>query len=234
MTHPLPTLARALAAGALATTLAAPAWGQTVMTQNFDALTCNFAGGTVGPNNTPVPNGTGGLDWDNVLCVDGPGVVTAWGPNGYGAGTTSTPNVAFGAADPLATLTRSGGGLFSLHSAQLTAGWHDNMTITIEGFVGATSVATVTVYPLADAPTLADLSALANVDRVVFTPSGGTPHPGYDGSGEYFALDDLSYSLAPRPAAPAVAAVPTLGEWGLLLTGLLAAGLGLRRLRRRA
>ena len=31
-----------------------------------------------------------------------------------------------------------------------------------------------------------------------------------------------------------VAAVPSLGEWGLALTGLLAAGLGARRLRRRA
>jgi len=36
-------------------------------------------------------------------------------------------------------------------------------------------------------------------------------------------------SSEPANAAP----VPTLGEWGLLLTGLLAAGLGARRLRRR-
>ncbi|MEZ5606372.1 MAG: IPTL-CTERM sorting domain-containing protein [Burkholderiaceae bacterium] len=39
-------------------------------------------------------------------------------------------------------------------------------------------------------------------------------------------------ALPPPPAA--VAPVPTLGEWGLALLGLAAAGLGARRLRRRA
>ncbi len=40
----------------------------------------------------------------------------------------------------------------------------------------------------------------------------------------------LSIGVAPAAAA-AVAPVPTLGEWGLMLLGLLAAGLGVRRLR---
>ena len=48
-------------------------------------------------------------------------------------------------------------------------------------------------------------------------------------------LDRLTVNAASLTlvAAAAPAPVPTLGEWGLLLTGLLAAGLGASRLRRR-
>jgi hypothetical protein len=35
------------------------------------------------------------------------------------------------------------------------------------------------------------------------------------------------------PGPGGTVAVPTLGQWGLMLMGLLAAGLGMRRLRRR-
>jgi hypothetical protein len=38
--------------------------------------------------------------------------------------------------------------------------------------------------------------------------------------------------IGPGPGGGTVA-VPTLGQWGLMLMGLLAAGLGMRRLRRR-
>ena len=49
-------------------------------------------------------------------------------------------------------------------------------------------------------------------------------------SGDRLTLNAASLTLA---AAAAPTAVPTLGEWGLLLTGLLAAGLGAARLRQR-
>lgn len=49
-------------------------------------------------------------------------------------------------------------------------------------------------------------------------------------TGDRLAVNAASLTLS---ASPAVTAVPTLGEWGLLVTGLLAAGLGATRLRRR-
>ncbi|MBP6779474.1 MAG: IPTL-CTERM sorting domain-containing protein, partial [Ottowia sp.] len=61
--------------------------------------------------------------------------------------------------------------------------------------------------------------------------------PGYAFEIDYAGGDGndvvLKLVAAPAPGGGGrVAAVPTLGEWSLLLLGLLAAGLGARRLRR--
>lgn len=64
----------------------------------------------------------------------------------------------------------------------------------------------------------------------------GTVTPGGDGTARSAYVSDWCYSgetnhvwLAPM-AAPVP--VPTLGQWGLLLLGLAAAGLGMGRLRK--
>ena len=91
------------------------------MTENFDGLTC-FNGTSV-TTSTTIPSGTGGLDWANSLCINGPNNTN--NPSGYAAGTTSTPNAAVnGNGAPLA-LTRPGGGVFTLTKAQMTAAWNN-------------------------------------------------------------------------------------------------------------
>jgi hypothetical protein len=258
--------------------LAAPSAHAQAMSLNFDALTCG--------SSAAIPNGTGSLDWVNMYCINGPGTGL-----GYATGTVSSPNVAFNGSGNPATVTRSGGGLFSLSSVQLTAAFSPAPQVRIEGFVGATSVALLTFSPTNTGPTLVDLSPIVNVDRVVFTSVPG-------GTYQQVVLDDLNYILGPvhtitATAAPpaggsvsctprlvldgasttctavpaagytltsftgcvrvgttdtctltnvtapatvsasfaAAAAVPTLSQWALMLLGLLAAGLGLRRLR---
>ena len=274
-----------LAAG-LSLLAAAPAQAAT---ENFDALTCG--GGAA------IPAGTGGLDWPFFSCLD----VTTYYPtptnNGYNASLQSPPNVLWG---PSGEITRSSG-VFTLNSAYLTAAWRDGLTVTVQGYAGAVAVgAPQTFTPSATARTLVSFTGLVNVDRVTFTASGGTQHPGYLTDGLEFALDDVNYTLGtvhpitvtpptngtmtctPNPVpngtdatctatpaagfalasftgctqvgtgntctltnvtAPAtvsatfVAApvgVPTLSQWALMLLGLAAAGLGARRLRRRA
>ena len=280
-----PGLRRALAVGGsawllgLAMGLAAPSAHAQAMVLNFDAIPCTTSA---------IPNGAGGLNWANMFCADGP---TTGG--GYATGTVSSPNIAFNAGGNPATVTRSGGGVFSLSSAQLTTAFTPAPQVRVEGFVGATSVAVLTFSPTNTGPTLVDLSAITNVDRVVFTslPTGQL---------RQFVLDDLnsilgpahtitataapaaggSVSCTPRPVpdgasttCPAVPAagytvasftgctrvgatdtctltnvtapatvsavfalapvtVPTLSQGAMALLGLLAAALGLRRLRR--
>ena len=279
-----PGLRRALAVGGsawllgLAMGLAAPSAHAQAMVLNFDAIPCTTSA---------IPNGAGGLNWANMFCADGP---TTGG--GYATGTVSSPNIAFNAGGNPATVTRSGGGVFSLSSAQLTTAFTPAPQVRVEGFVGATSVAVLTFSPTNTGPTLVDLSPIVNVDRVVFTSVPG-------GTYQQFVLDDLNYvlglahtitataapaaggsvSCTPRPVpdgasttctavpaagytvasftgctrvgatdtctltnvtAPATVSasfaaavpVPTLSQWALALLGLLAAALGLRRLRR--
>lgn len=271
---------------------AATAQAQT-MTENFDGLTTPCGGGVA------MPADTGGLDWPFFGCVDSSAITTAYGPNGYAAGTVSPPNVAF-VAGP-GEITRTGGGVFTLNSASLTAAWHDDLTVTVQGSLGGVAVgAPLTFSPSATAPTTITFPGLVNVDKVTFTSSGGTQHPGYTEMGTQFALDDVNYTLGtvhpitvtapangsmtctPNPVpdgenatctatpaagytlasftgctqvgtgntctltnvtapatvsatfAAAPVAVPTLSQWALMLLGLGAAGLGARRLRRRA
>ena len=186
-----PGLRRALAVAGCAWLLglAAPSAHAQAMLLNFDAIPCPTSA---------IPNGTGGLNWANMFCADGPTTGA-----GYATGTVSRPNVAFNAFGTPATVTRTGGGLFSLTSAQLTAAFSPAPQVTVEGFVGTTSVAVLTFSPTNTGPTLVDLSAITNVDRVVFTslPTGQT---------RQFVLDDLNYSLVPTHAVT-TAAVPAAG-----------------------
>ncbi len=197
-----PSVVGAVAATVLALGMgsAAPA-SALAMTENFDALSC-------GPG-IFIPGGTGGLDWGNGGCLNGPNYVN--NPSGYAAGATSAPNVALNNAGTPMTLTRNGGGLFSLTAGQFTGVWNDNLNLNIQGFLNSNLVATVPATLSAIQPTLLDLSALANVDRVVFTASGGTPHPAYGTIGAtHFALDDLSYILGVSRAITATAS-PSAG-----------------------
>lgn len=53
------------------------------------------------------------------------------------------------------------------------------------------------------------------------------------GPGPDIGAVEAPLDVPPPPPPPVVTAVPTLGEWGLMLLGRAAAGLGARRLRRR-
>lgn len=186
----------------------------------FDDLNCGVG--------AAIADGYAGLNWDNFYCANG---ATAYGGNsGYNAGRVSGTNVAYNRfGDPAeVTVTAPGGTKFNLNSIYLTAAWNDGLVVTITAYRNGTAVSTTTHTLSATAPALVTLN-LSQIDRVIFSSSGGTFHDGYDprGEGTHFVMDNLDVTFG----SPAPTSVPTLSEWGLLLLG---AALGATALRRRA
>lgn len=133
------------------------------------------------------------MNWGNGWCVNGINYFA--NPSGYYAGVTSGSNVVFNGSGAPLTLTKADGGVFTLVQAQITAAWHDNLQVQIEGFNGSTSSGIQTVTLSATAPSLVSFTKASNVDRVVLTSSGGTQHAGYSSTGTQFAMDDLRFTL---------------------------------------
>lgn len=158
------------------------------------AGTLNFDSGVA--NETPIPNGYGGLNWDNFYALDA--VNYYLNPSGYLAGMVSPDFVAFNAyADPAAFSSPIP---FNFISAYLTGAWNDGLNIQVQGFLGATLMYDQTVVVNATGPTLFNFNYLG-VDRVYFQSSDGTPHDGYSGSGGHFAMDNLTVNIIPEPGS---------------------------------
>jgi hypothetical protein len=153
-----------------------------------------------------ITNGYQSLDWSNFYAAYAPG-----DPNsGYLAGMVSPPNVAFnGGGNPASFSSVTP---FTLTSAYFTGAWNDGLNITIQGLNGATVVDSTTIVVSATSPTLYsfDWTGLTAVD---FASSGGTPHPGYDGAGTQFALDNLTINAVPEPST---ALLTCIGLGGLI------------------
>ncbi len=221
-----PWFRTALLACGLSLLAAAPAQAQT-RTENFDGLTpANNYGGISMPANT------GGLTWTNFYWVTGSTYGSAT-DNGYRPATHSAPNVgfAFMPAGDTADLGRTGGGVFTLNSAYLTAAWLDGLQVKVEGFRSGVSVQVLNFSPSASTATLFTFPGMVNVDRVAFSVSGGSCHPGYEIQGtppgeicrdtsskRQLVLDDLNYTLgavhaitvAPAPVNGTLSCTPTL------------------------
>ena len=143
------------------------------MTQNFDGLTCPVG------SYPAIPNGTGGLDWSNFYCVNGPGYGL-----GYAVGTRSAPNGAFNGLGRPAAITRSAG-VFTLNSAWLTSAFIASDTIRVEGFRNGVRVATATVTITNTAAREVTFPWFNDLDRVEFSSVSGTQ----------IVMDDLNYTL---------------------------------------
>ncbi|HVM47815.1 MAG TPA: immunoglobulin domain-containing protein [Candidatus Acidoferrum sp.] len=153
----------------------------------FDDLPDSFDGDLV-------LNGYGGLNWENFYEVNGLEQATN-GPNGYTEAVVSPNNVVFNAyASPAYIL--GPGAPFNLHAAYLTAAWNDNLQVQVLGFTGTNTPAYDHTYTLsATYPTLIVFN-YSNVTEVEFISSGGKQHPGYTGSGEHFAMDNVAVSFS--------------------------------------
>jgi hypothetical protein len=160
---------------------------------------------------TPIPNGYHGLDWDNFWALNTPAL---GGPNGFQAGTVSSPNVAFNAFGAPAVVSD---GTFDLNSAYLTAAWNDDLNVQVIGSLLGVSVYDNTYVLSATAPSLINFNYLG-IDSVQFVSFGGTNH-GYGGFGSQFAIDNLVVNAS---------SVPDMGSTATLL-GLGLSGLGLMR-----
>jgi hypothetical protein len=138
--------------------------------------------------NELLPSGYAGLTWMNFRSMN---VLSQYG-RGYATGYVT------GMASPgFVVYNDNGGGAefssakpFTFVGAYLTAAWLGNLEITVEGFLDSTLVeaTTVKVSPTARQWFTFDFKG---VNRVTFTPSGGTQLRGYSGAGTFFVMDDL-------------------------------------------
>ena len=143
-----------------------------------------------GPGYAAVPNGYGGLNWNNFGVVNGAEMSPSNGYAsvlGYYSGVVSPNNVAFNESGDTASITVSGG-LFDLDSAYLTSAIDSVplLDIQVQGFVGATILYNNTYTVNNSGSTLINFD-YSGIDSVTFT-SGE----------EQFAMDNLTV-FVPEP-----------------------------------
>jgi hypothetical protein len=188
-------------AGALLVVGATPAWAAVL---TFDDLP--------NPGDGIVPNGYGGLNWNNFYYLDG--VNFSYNPSGYQAGVVSPNNVAVnGFGDP-ATIVINSAATFTFTGAYLTAAWNDGLSVQVQGFANDVLQYDTTVNPSATAPTFFMFN-YENVDRLRFASFGGTHHAGYTSYGEHFAMDNFTFEVIPEPGTGllVIAGLLGLGGW---------------------
>lgn len=175
-------------------------------------------------NFASVPNGYGGLDWNNFYYIN----ETYLAGSGYDNGTTSAPNAAFNGFGTAATITDPNAAeLFNFASAQLTAAWIAGLQIQVDGYnthisaVVPQHTTIVTVNPTG--PTLFDFSTLDGgfnlLNKLTFTAivpgGGGNPNP----AGTEFVMDDFRFTttIVPEPSSFVLAGLGVFGVVGYML-----------------
>jgi hypothetical protein len=162
-----------------------------------------------------IPDGYGGLNWDNVGFYDG----SDFANSGYENGRVSGTHVAFNVNAFTATVS---GPTFDFNSAYLTAAWNNDLNITVTGLSGGTELYSQTVIVDPFGPTLFNFNFIG-IDQLTFASFGGT-NAGLEtfGTGEHFVMDDFTFNRS--------AGVPDGGS-ALALFGL--GMIGLSTLRRK-
>ena len=186
-----------------------------VVTNSFGAVTSSIAPLIVLPTQAslitfddlaettgglPIPDGYHSLTWSNFYELD---AVNYPLPGGFGAGVVSPDNVAFNGYGGPATLS---GGTFSLLSAWLTAAWNENLEVEAIGFRNGVVVYDNGYVASATAPTLINFN-YQDVDKVLFSASGGSPYLPYSqSSANEFVLDNVV--INPSASPPQIATQP--------------------------
>ncbi|MEH2308966.1 PEP-CTERM sorting domain-containing protein [Nostoc sp.] len=160
-----------------------------------------------------IPNGYGGLNWDNFYYLTTP--TYQINPSGYTFGTVSSPNVAYNLFGDPATVSIDGG-QFDFNSAYLTAAWSNGLDILVEGFSdGITKYATIVTVDTTS-PTQFNFDFL-DIDSLKFTSSGGI-NAGYEGSGTQIVLDNFTYNSKTVPEPTTILGLLTVTSFGIALS----------------
>ena len=156
----------------------------------------------------------GDLTWNNFYLLDSSS--TSLSNSGYHNGTVSGTQVAYNAFGNAASFGSTSA--FTFNSGFFTGAWNDGLQIHVVG-TGATAYSKDFVVNTAS-PSLVVFN-WTGLTSVTFSTSGGTPH-GYSGIGKHFALENITVNEA-------VTAVPEPESYAMLLAGLAAMGVVVRR-----
>lgn len=141
--------------------------------------------------------------------------------SGYNYGAVSGQNALFDFYDKDIVITKTGGGLFDLNSAFMTAAWSNGLTINVSGWLNGQVVNSMDLVLNAVTPTAATQFNFLGVDKVVFGFKNMGVHANLQGSGSQFVIDNLELT--------SVAAVPEPSTYAMMFAGLGALGLMVRR-----
>lgn len=205
------TLRHSLALAIAASTLSVPASAAVI---TFDDL----------PHVEDIQSPYQGFTWDYWTAINGD-LFGDYGSNGYTNGVVSGPNVACACANDFSQSAQSisSASSFTLGSGYFTSGWNDGATLQVTGFDGADTLYTTSAVLNMSGPSLLVFN-WSGIDKVTFSISGGTRNPNVTGTGNYFALDNLT--ITPGDIAPGV---PEPKSWALMIAGFGLVGFALRR-----
>jgi len=176
----------------------APAASADVLT--FDDVTTGSFG--------PIPDGYGGLDWDQFYVLDpvAVGYLKDGFTSGYHNGLVSGDYVAFNVSAHVATASDGG---FNFLGAYLTGAWTDDLNVTVTGYDDGVQTYQQTVVADYYLPTWFQFNFLG-VDEVTFASYGGRHVSGSYAFGEEFAMDNFTYSI-PEPSSLSLLALGLAG-----------------------
>ena len=157
----------------------------------FDEL----PGGDVPGPRPAVPNGYGGLNWENMYYLDASSLTP--GETGYVAGMVSPTKVAFnGWGEPAAVSD----GIFSFGGTYLTGAFNEGLNVQVDGYLDGSLIYSQTVVVSSTTPTWFNFNYYS-IDRLEFSSWGGIPNPDYanHGFGTQFVMDN--FTIVPVPGA---------------------------------
>jgi len=185
------------------------------LTQTTNLITFDNLGDGTCTNPITISSGYGNshFTWDNFYVLDG--VDYCDNPSGFEYGVVSGTSVAFNGGGNTATISSSKP--FLLLSADLTAAWFDDLEVEVQGYVSGSLAYDDTYFLSSTSPTLITFG-YAGVTEVDFISSGGTTNTAYSGSGEQFAMDNLTvvtYSNALAVTLEPSGAVNAGAQWSI-------------------
>lgn len=134
---------------------------------------------------SPIPDGYAGLNWNNFLALN---AITDPAPSGYQVGLVSPEFIAYNGFGLSASFGAEPG--FVVNSFYLTAAWHDNLDVLIEGLLDGSPIVSESIQIDSTTRSLVTLN-WSGIDEVRLTTSGGVANPNFDSIGTQFAMDNL-------------------------------------------
>jgi len=169
---------------------------------SFDDLPDSFPG-------YAIPNGYGGLNWDNFYELDGANINAYYGiaASGYANGVVSPNNVAFNYYG--STAVTSSSSTFSLVSGYFTGAFNNGLTLSVQGYNGSSLIYSQSYTLNAIASQFITFN-MNNITEADFSSYGGYNAGLSYGSGTQFVMDNLTVVLVPEPPALALASLSGL------------------------